>query len=46
MNIKLPYGCTMDFRYMVPTIFAGAIFVGFELENMRKKKQKTRKNFV
>lgn len=38
MNIKLPYGCTMDFRYMVSTLFVGAIFVGFELENMRKKK--------
>lgn len=38
MNIKLPYGCTMDFRYIVPTLFVGAIFVGFELENIRKKK--------
>ena len=37
MNIKLPYGCTMDFRYMVPTLFVGAIFVGFELEKIQRK---------
>lgn len=25
-NIKEPYGCTMDFRYIVPTILLGMIF--------------------
>lgn len=41
MNLKLPYGCSMDFRYIVPTIFIQAIFICFELENiMRKDKKK------
>ncbi len=41
MNLKLPYGCSMDFRYIVPTIFIQAIFICFELENiMRKNKKK------
>ena len=35
MNLKLPYGCSMDFRYIVPTIFIQAIFICFELENIK-----------
>lgn len=31
-NIKMPYGCTMDFRYVVPTIFIGMIFIAQSLE--------------
>jgi hypothetical protein len=27
-NVKFPYTCTMDFRYIVPTLFAGAMFIG------------------
>lgn len=27
-NVQYPYGCTMDFRYIVPTAFLGAIFIG------------------
>lgn len=27
-NIKYPYGCTMDYRYIVPTVFTGAICIG------------------
>jgi hypothetical protein len=44
MNLKLPYACSMDFRYIVPTIFVQSFFICFELENlMRKdiKKEKT-----
>ncbi len=26
-NIKMPYACTMDFRYIVPTILFGMIFI-------------------
>lgn len=40
MNIKLPYGCTMDFRYLFPTILIGALFVVFALDNFRRKKPK------
>ena len=27
-NVQYPYGCTMDYRYIVPTAFLGAIFIG------------------
>ncbi len=27
-NIRYPYGCTMDFRYIVPTVTTGAAFLG------------------
>lgn len=27
-NIKYPFGCTMDFRYIAPTIVTGAAFLG------------------
>lgn len=27
-NIKYPFGCTMDFRYIVPTVITGAAFLG------------------
>jgi len=27
-NIRYPYGCTMDFRYIVPTLMTGAAFLG------------------
>lgn len=27
-NIEYPYGCTMDYRYIVPTAFTGAICIG------------------
>ena len=41
MNIKLPYGCIMDFRYMVPTIFIGIYFIVLQsrkLQNEAKNK--------
>lgn len=27
-NIRYPFGCTMDFRYIVPTVILGALFIG------------------
>jgi 4-amino-4-deoxy-L-arabinose transferase-like glycosyltransferase len=43
MNIKLPYGCSMDFRYIVPTIFVQSFFICFELENLMRKNAKKEK---
>lgn len=40
MNLKLPYGCTMDFRYIVSTLFVGALFVGIQLENIERNDKK------
>ena len=39
-NITKPYGCTMDFRYIVPTIFLGMIFIIKNIENKSKKEIK------
>lgn len=35
-NFSMPYGCTMDFRYVVPTIFLGMIFIEQAIENKAK----------
>ncbi len=32
-NIKYPFGCSMDFRYIVPTLFSTAVFIGMS-DNM------------
>lgn len=32
-NYQYPYGCTMDYRYIVPTVFTGAIFIGTVFEH-------------
>lgn len=40
-NIKYPFGCTMDFRYIVPTVITGAAFLGLftdKLSNSRAGK--------
>lgn len=37
MNIKLPYGCSMDFRYLVPTIFIGIYFIVLQLRNLQNE---------
>lgn len=37
MNIKLPYGCSMDFRYIVPTIFIGIYFIGLQLRKIQNE---------
>ena len=44
MNIKLPYGCSMDFRYLLPTILIGALFISYMLDNLRRKNPKLEKN--
>ena len=31
-NFTMPYGCTMDFRYIVPTVFFGMIFIVNKME--------------
>ena len=36
-NIKIPYGCTMDFRYILPVLIAGITFIGFELQKIGRK---------
>jgi 4-amino-4-deoxy-L-arabinose transferase-like glycosyltransferase len=28
-NLRYPFGCSMDFRYIVPTVVTGAAFLGF-----------------
>ncbi len=40
LNLKLPYGCSMDFRYVVPLIFTQVFFICFELQYMIKKNKK------
>lgn len=37
-NISHPFGCTMDFRYMVPTIFIGMLFLMYNSENKKREK--------
>ncbi len=40
VNIKLPYGCTMDFRYMLLNLFVGITFIGFELDKRMENNRK------
>lgn len=35
-NLKYPFGCTMDFRYIVPTLISGAGFLGLAVDRMRR----------
>lgn len=39
VNLKLPFGCTMDFRYLFLNLFIGLLFIGFELTNLEKDKK-------
>ena len=39
-NISMPYGCTMDFRYIVQTILMGMTFIVNDLEQNKNKKYK------
>jgi 4-amino-4-deoxy-L-arabinose transferase-like glycosyltransferase len=36
-NLKYPMGCTMDFRYIIPTAIIGAIFTGIALDRVKGK---------
>lgn len=46
LNIKLPYGCTMDFRYIVPTALLGAIYLGSYMEKCIEKPSRFRRVFA
>ena len=35
-NITKPYACTMDFRYIVPTILTGMIFISTALKDSKQ----------
>lgn len=39
-NVEYPFGCTMDFRYIVPTAFLGAIFIGRFFDQICSEKTK------
>lgn len=36
-NISYPFGCTMDFRYIVMTVVTGAGFIGLAYDTFRQK---------
>lgn len=36
MQIKLPYGCSSDFRYIVPTIITSITLLGYTYKNTKK----------
>ncbi len=38
--ITKPYACTMDFRYIVPTILTGMIFIIYDIINYEKENKK------
>ena len=38
--ITKPYGCTMDFRYIVPTVFFGIMFIIYDIMNTKKHNKK------
>ena len=35
-NIKYPFGCSMDFRYIVPLFFIGVVFIGLGFQRSEK----------
>ncbi len=35
-NVKYPFGCSMDFRYVVPLFFIGVVYIGLSLPRIRK----------
>jgi hypothetical protein len=37
-NLKYPFGCTMDFRYIVPTVVTGAAFLGLLSDKLKGMK--------
>jgi 4-amino-4-deoxy-L-arabinose transferase-like glycosyltransferase len=38
-NIRYPFGCTMDFRYIVPTVITGAGFLGLLFERLAESRR-------
>ncbi len=45
-NIKYPFGCTMDFRYIVPLLFCGVAFLGAASEELKQTESITIKTVV
>lgn len=39
-NMAYPYGCTMDFRYIAPTVVIGAIYTGMAVSDLRGRGKK------
>lgn len=37
-NLRYPFGCTMDFRYIVPTLFSGTAFLGLGTQRLRRRR--------
>lgn len=46
LNVKIPYGCTMDFRYIVPTALLGAIYLGIHVESCLAKRSRRGRIFA
>jgi hypothetical protein len=38
-NLEYPFGCTMDFRYILPTAIIGAIYIGIALNHLNGKRK-------
>ena len=36
-NLRYPFGCTMDFRYIMPTAIVGAIYIGIALDHIKSR---------
>lgn len=36
-NLRFPFGCTMDFRYIVPTAIVGAIYLGIAMDHIKSR---------
>ena len=36
-NLQYPFGCTMDLRYIVPTIIVGAAYLGIALDDLKER---------
>lgn len=37
LNLKFPFGCTMDFRYLVPTVLVGAVYIGIAASHLLER---------
>jgi len=35
-NVQYPYGCTMDYRYIMPTCIVGAVYIGIVIHEWEK----------
>lgn len=36
-NLMYPFGCTMDLRYIVPTVIVGAAYLGIALDDLKSR---------